>query len=130
MTFKKEFDALDAEDLPLVLEMAAQQPYGVEYHMADGVSIKQMHIPLAGTYVPQHAHSYGHTSMLASGSIRVWQDGELRGDYTAPTGLFIEAGTKHRFLSLVPDTIVYCVHNTSRAPGIIQVSEEHHIKGI
>lgn len=105
-----------------------EQPYGVEMHMADDVFIKEMHIPKAGTYIPQHSHVYGHTSMLALGSIRVWKDGVFHGDFKAPAGLFIEAGTKHTFLSLVDETIVYCIHNTSRA-DLIEVLEEHHLVG-
>jgi quercetin dioxygenase-like cupin family protein len=110
----------DADDLA----PAAEQPYGVELHMADDVFVKQMAIPRKGTYVPQHSHVYGHTSMLAKGSIRVWKDGVLDRDYAAPTGLFIEAGVKHTFLSLEDDTVVYCIHNLSRSE-VIQVLEEN-----
>jgi quercetin dioxygenase-like cupin family protein len=128
MSFKTDFDALPAEDLPTFFELAAEQPYGVEFYTADGVGIKEMHIPKAGTYVPQHSHVYGHTSLLALGSVRVWQDDRLIGDFEAPKGIFIPAGVKHKFLSLVDETIVYCIHNTSRT-GKIEVQDEHHIVG-
>lgn len=107
---------------------AEEQPYGVEIRMADDVFIKQMAIPKAGTYVPQHSHAYDHTSMLAVGSVRVWEDEVLKGDFTAPTGLFIRAGTKHCFLSLEDNTVVYCIHNVSRG-DLVEILEENHILG-
>lgn len=105
---------------------APEQPYGVEIKMSDDVFIKQMAIPRAGTIVPQHSHAYDHTSMLAVGSIRVWEDDVLRGDFHAPTGLLIRAGTKHRFESLVDNTVVYCIHNVSRT-GDVDIHDEHHL---
>lgn len=108
------------------LVVAPEQPHGIELHMADDVFIKQMVIPRAGTYVPQHSHAYDHTSMLAKGSIRVWEDGQLTGDFVAPTGIMIKRGVKHTFLSLEDGTIVYCIHNLSRA-DVVEVLEEHHI---
>lgn len=115
-------------------KLAEDQPYGVELKMADGVFIKQMAIPRAGTLIPQHSHKYDHTSMLAVGAIRVWQDGALRGDFTAPTGLTIKAGTKHTFLSLVDDTVVYCIHNIARTgrsgrTGEVEIADEHQFEG-
>jgi quercetin dioxygenase-like cupin family protein len=108
------------------LTMAAEQPHGVEIHMADGIFIKQMIVPKAGTYVPQHSHTWDHVSMLAVGSIRVWKDGVLDGDYTAPTGIMIKAGVEHTFLALVDQTILYCVHNIGRT-GEVEIIKEHQI---
>lgn len=105
---------------------AEEQPHGVEIHMADDVFIKQMVIPRAGTFVPQHSHNYDHTSMLAVGSVRAWVDGVLKGDFQAPTGILIEAGTKHTFMALEDNTVLYCIHNVSRT-GLIEIDEEHQI---
>jgi quercetin dioxygenase-like cupin family protein len=111
-----------------VLEAAAEQPYGVEIRMADGIFIKQITVPKAMTLVPQHSHTYDHTSMIAVGSFRVWKNGELLGDVTAPTGLMIEAGAKHAFLSLTDGATIYCIHNISRT-GEMEIQEEHQIVG-
>lgn len=97
----------------------------VEFALADGVFIKQMFLAHADMWVPQHSHEYDHSSMLAAGSIRVWQDDKLIGDFVAPTPIHIPAGTKHTFLSLEPGTVVYCIHRTDRT-GKIDVREEHH----
>lgn len=111
---------------PVEFFAVEDQPPVVDIKMADGVFIKQMLIKKAGTFVPQHSHTYDHTSMLAVGAARVWEDGKLVGDFIAPAGLLIKAHTKHTFQALVDGTIVYCIHNVSRT-GIVDVDEEHQL---
>ena len=86
------------------------QPPLWEHTAPDGLFIKQMFLKDSGTVIPQHAHAYDHTSMLAKGRIRAWADDELLGDFEAPYPLFIKAHIKHTFLSLENDTIIYCIH--------------------
>lgn len=104
--------------------LCIEQPPVWEHTGIDGVFIKQMYLKEKGTLVPQHAHVYDHTSMLARGSIRVWADGEYLGDFSAPRPIFIKAQVKHRFQSLEPDTLIYCVHNVSRT-GKVEIHAEH-----
>lgn len=77
----------------------------------DGVFIKQMAMALKGTFVAQHSHTYDHVSMLATGSVRIFADAEVLGEFKAPCGILIKAGVKHTIESLEPNTIIYCVHN-------------------
>lgn len=91
-----------------------EQPPLWEHTSVDGVFIKQMFLKDAGTIVPQHAHVYDHTSMLAVGKIRAWADDELLGEFEAPMPIFIKAKVKHTFLSLVPGTLIYCIHRDMR----------------
>ncbi len=67
----------------------------VEFSIQDGIFIKQMFMERAGIMVPQHSHSYAHSSMLAAGSVRVWRDGEMIGDFKAPIPIEIPAKCKH-----------------------------------
>lgn len=110
-------------------ERAGIQPYGIEEHTADGVFIKQMVIPKAGTVVPQHSHSYDHTTMLAAGSMLVKSDlmdrAELR---HAPAAIFIPARVKHTFTSMVDHTVAYCIHR--ERDGGASVHEEHQLEGV
>lgn len=108
---------------------AVQIPPGVEIHMADGIFIKQMHIPKKNTLVAQHSHAYDHTSMIARGSVRVWEDGALAGSYVAPTGILIKAGVMHTFQSMEDDTVVYCIHNL-HGEAAVKVLAENGIEGI
>lgn len=97
------------------IEVVSTEPLGVwEFKSVDSVFIKQMHMTKTGTIVPQHSHKYEHCSLLGRGSVRLWGDGVLVGDFSAPTCLTIKAHCKHTFMSLEPDTIVYCIHNVSR----------------
>lgn len=115
---------------PALIALASpiEQPHGIEIRMADGIFIKQMIVAKAGTYVPQHAHTWDHVSMLAAGAVRVWKDGALDGDYTAPTAIEIKAGVKHMFAALADNTIIYCIHNISRT-GEVDIMEEHQLEG-
>lgn len=88
------------------------QPEKWEFHGEDEVFIKQIYLAKIGYIVPQHAHKYAHTSMLATGSIRLWKDGKHIGDFKAPTGLTIAAHCKHAMQALEDETTIYCIHNT------------------
>jgi len=97
-----------------------------EFVCTDGVFIKQMHLQVAFTFVPQHQHRYSHHSMLARGSVRVWRDTKWLGDYQAPTAILIPAGEKHTFMSLEPDTVLYCIHNV-QGRGAVEITGEHQL---
>jgi hypothetical protein len=105
--------------------LCVEQPPLWEHTSADGVFIKQMLLKDAGTLVPQHAHVYDHTTMLATGSVRVWVEGVLKGDFQAPKPLFIKAKVKHTFQSLEPNTLLYCIHRSRGGP--IAIHAEHQL---
>lgn len=102
------------------------QPPNFEYTTPDGIFLKPMILAQAGTLVPQHAHVYVHTSLLVAGSVRVWADGALLGDFVAPTAIHIPAKVKHKFLSLEPNTALVCIHNVEKT-GSVQIHEEHQL---
>jgi hypothetical protein len=99
-------------------ERIVRQPFGVEMYLADGIMAKQMVIPDADTLVPQHVHKYDHTSLLVFGKVEVFVDGKSQGVRTAPDGIFIKSGVAHSFRSLVPGTMIFCLHNISRSGKI------------
>lgn len=101
-----------------------EQPVVVEIKMADGIFIKSHHVKKAWTWLPQHSHTYDHTSMIARGAVRVWKDGWLQGDFVAPKGILIEARAKHMFATLEDDTIIYCIHRIDRT-GDVEIADEH-----
>lgn len=114
--------------LPEKFSKAPEQPYEVDISIADDIFVKQVHVPKAGTYLPQHSHKFDHTSLIAAGSVRVWTDGICMGVFEAPKPIFIAAGKKHLFCTMKDNTVIYCIHNVSR--GEIEVSEEHHLVGV
>ncbi len=110
--------------IPTVLDTNIEQPITREYTKQDGIGIVQIEIQLAGTYVPQHSHEYAHATLVTSGGIRVWKDGELDQDYLAPTIIEVPARMKHTFMSLANNTVLYCIHNVSRT-GYVEIHERY-----
>lgn len=98
---------------PVLIPLAAEEQDDLtEFHFSDGVMVKQLPFRRAGIGRAGHAHTYDHTSMLATGALRVWCAGELLGDFRAPTGILIRAGVFHTFVALEDNTLLYCIHNT------------------
>ena len=120
-------DACHYVDLPgsPAFVRAAAQPIQTDLTMCEGLFVKHA-IFAADTYIPQHSHDMDHLSVVATGAVRVWQDGELLGDYNAPAGIVIKARRKHLFLALEPMTTVLCIHRLDK-DGLIPIHEEHHI---
>lgn len=109
--------------------MAEDQPPEVQWVTVDGIFIKQMLIAKAGSFVPQHSHAYDHTSMLATGGVRLWAGEKLIGEFLAPFPIEIKAGIKHRFETLEDNTLIYCIHNFTH-PDAVRVLEEHQLEGV
>ena len=101
------------------------QPRTIDLNMDLGVFVKV--IPLqAEKLVPQHSHEFPHVTVLVRGTVRVWKNGVLDGDYAAPCGILISAHTKHVFQTLT-EAVLLCVHDVE-ATGIVEVAEEHQFE--
>lgn len=104
----------------------AEQALETTIFEAEGLYVKQIVIPRALSYVPQHAHALSHLTMLAVGTVNVWRDGEYDGRFVAPFGLYIEAGVKHMFQTLTDNTVLYCIHELT-SPDALKVLAEHNL---
>ena len=105
---------------------APVQPVETMIYEADGLFIKQIVVEGAHVFLPQHAHSLSHITLLTKGRIRVrLGDGEWQ-TYEAPTAVMIEARIKHLFETLENETVLYCVHALN-TPGALKVLAEHKI---
>jgi quercetin dioxygenase-like cupin family protein len=107
------------------MKRADRQPVG-QVHLYGGTFVKEMLTPDEGTLIPQHAHTYDHLSYVAAGSVRVWRDDVLLGDFMAPHAIQIPARAKHRFLTLEPFTLVLCIHAVAEGEAV-DIHEEHHL---
>ncbi len=108
---------------------AIEQPPVEEWVMPDGIFYKRLLCVLMGTFVPQHAHEYGHTSLIVTGSFSVWANGELLGDFAAPHPLWIAPGVKHMFCSTSPNSSLFCIHDLQGADKV-SVLEEHQLGAV
>lgn len=105
-----------------------EQPVTVNIAMTGGVFAKSTTFPRVGMIAPQHAHSYDHLSIIASGAVELEKNGRSMGLYEAPAVIKIEARTKHLFRIVKPSTTVICVHNSDHAvEGEVPIHEEHHL---
>ena len=86
----------------------------IEFHEANGVSIKQIVVPKAGYVVYQHVHDYEHMTLLTNGAVSVIIDDQMVGRKIAPAVIQIEANKKHEFIALAENTVLWCIHNSER----------------
>ena len=93
------------------MKRAPNQPETISVSIYAGIYMKVYRVPDANTLIPQHAHRHGHLTALLSGAVMVWCDDELLGSYKAPATIKIAPHVKHRFLTLVPETTLACIHN-------------------
>ncbi|MES2729920.1 MAG: hypothetical protein V4621_07500 [Pseudomonadota bacterium] len=106
--------------------VAVVQPEIVDFQLADGIFIKSALFKKSGTVVPQHSHEYDHSSFIATGSARVWCDGEDMGEFVGPKSVFIKKRAKHTFMTTSPDTLILCIHNIERT-GDIDIHDLHEL---
>lgn len=103
---------------------AVEQPAQEAVTMADGVFVRRIGpIATEGTLLAQHSHAYDHTTLVVSGAVRAWEGEIWLGDYAAPAEVFIKGHALHRFLTLAPATVLYCVHNTSRTGKVEELQQ-------
>jgi len=111
----------------MVLQPVAEPPLETDLRFAGGTFVKEVRVPRAGTVLPQHVHVFDHLSAIVRGAVAVFADGVALGTFTAPAGVLIRAGTKHRFHTLQDDTILLCVHDIA-ATGEVEIAGEHHLQ--
>ena len=99
--------------------------YDVDFQTCDGMWIKQISVPVAGTILPQHVHKYDHTTLLARGSVILYSGTEME-LFRAPAIMLIRAGVPHEFQTKEPDTLLYCLHNL-HGEAAIALLREHDV---
>ena len=93
---------------------------------AHGLYIKQVVVPRAFSFVPQHAHVLDHITLVTNGGAFYWANGEYVGRIEPPAPILIKAGVKHLFQTTVDNTTFYCVHELT-SPQALAILEEHNI---
>jgi hypothetical protein len=112
--------------LPKNYDLAEEPLNEVSISLADGMFVKHYRIKKVGTYLPQHSHTYDHSTLVCHGSVRAWVDGRYLGKFDAPSAITIKAHSKHLFEVMEPNTTLACIHRVDRT-GEIEVDEEHQI---
>ena len=76
------------------------------------IFIKQMWLRMVGEACVSHAHEHDHVTLLAYGAVQLDSPDLAPKRFTAPAFIEITAGDHHRFTALVPNTMLYCIHDT------------------
>lgn len=84
----------------------------------EGFYFRTVHLRKTGDRVPQHAHDYNHATLVSSGSVLAFANGESLGYYGAGRAISIKAGMVHEFEAQEDDTRLTCVHDIASAESI------------
>lgn len=68
-----------------------------------------------GEKAKQHVHDYDHATYLGAGSVKMWANGELVGEFKAGTVFPVLSGVLHEFMALEDNTRIACVHTAESA---------------
>lgn len=107
------------------MKRAVNQPTS-DLVLFGGIFLKTYRAPDRGMLIPQHAHAFDHLTLLIAGTMRVWTDGRMLGDFVAPATIKIVAEEKHSFLTMTPGVVFACVHAIGEAEDVT-IAAEHHL---
>lgn len=108
------------------MKRAEHQPETVSVKCYGGIYYKVYRVPDLGTVIPQHSHDYDHLTALLQGSVRVWRDGRMVGDFAAPASIEIPAYCKHAFHTVTDNVVLACIHNADR----LDAHDEPHVHDV
>lgn len=86
-------------------------PEYVEFAQVDDIWVRAYTVPRAQMIIAQHVHVHDHITFVSQGAVEAWQNGELLGEFVAPSLIKIPAGKKHAFKALTDDVCLCCLHN-------------------
>jgi quercetin dioxygenase-like cupin family protein len=87
------------------------EPDYVEFAEVDGMWVRAYTLEKQHHVVAQHAHEHDHITLLASGSVTFWRNGEQVSQHEAPAVITVPAGYKHAFVALSDNVVLCCLHN-------------------
>ena len=80
-----------------------------KHYFNSGIYTREMRLP-KGWEARSHKHKFSHTSILASGQVKVTVD-NITTEYSAPAVLSIAAGIVHVIYAYT-DSVWFCIHAT------------------
>lgn len=95
----------------------------IDIKTIDGMFIKQIFVPKAKTLISMHSHVYGHSTLLARGSMLVWGLEPGVKKFSAPIIIYIPAAAKHEYQTLEDETLIYCLHNLHGAEAVALLTQ-------
>jgi len=109
------------------MKAASNQPETIHASIYAGIYCRGWRVPDAGTLLPQHGHRHPHISYVISGTVRVWQEDEVLGDFVGPCAIKIPALALHRFLTLTDSVVILCIHNADHLENDEPAVADEHV---
>lgn len=81
----------------------------VSIQLLGNLFVKMMTFERAGEIHEGHAHTYDHTTLLASGQLAVESNGK-RSEWDAPFLISVPKNVSHTLIALAEGTVVCCLH--------------------
>lgn len=86
-------------------------PDYIEFAEVDGMWVRAYTLAKRHSVAAQHVHDHDHITLLASGSVAFWQNGEQVASYHAPAVITVPAHKGHAFIALTDNVVLCCLHN-------------------
>lgn len=83
-----------------------------------GIYFRSILLKNRGDEVGQHAHDYDHATFVGSGAVVAWVGEKCLGEFWGGQAVPITAGHAHKFVAIMNDTRLACVHCTESANRI------------
>lgn len=71
-----------------------------------------------GEKARQHVHDHDHATYVGAGSVMMWANGGLEGEFMAGSAIPVLAGVRHEFEALENGTRLACVHTAASAESV------------
>lgn len=98
----------------------------IEFAEVDGMWVRAYTLAKAHTVAAQHVHAHDHITLLASGSVKFWQDGVEVAQYDAPAVITVPANKRHAFQATTDNVVLCCLHNL-RGTGLEEPDAIHEV---
>lgn len=84
-----------------------------------GIYFRSILLKNRGDEVTQHKHDYDHATFVGSGAVVAFVgEDKCLGEFWGGQAIPIKAGHEHRFVAIVHDTRLACVHSVESANAI------------
>jgi quercetin dioxygenase-like cupin family protein len=91
------------------LEKVYDLPVNEWLETEGGICVRMVKIELAGEFVQQHAHDFGHTTLIAHGKVRFFIGDQYVKNLEAPALQYVEANVVHTYQALVDNVVLACI---------------------
>jgi quercetin dioxygenase-like cupin family protein len=74
-----------------------------------GICVRVTKLEKVGYMVPQHSHEFGHTTLIASGAVAFFLEGQYVKDLVAPAIQYVEPNKQHVYQALMDNSVLACI---------------------